>query len=182
MKIKSFIKDKILEKSKFFWILQGVLDDNALVFFANLHPVLFCYDFQDDLSNVLRKDSPHFYSFEISFRNENSLFVFMVDSCEKNLFCCMRIEEVPFVDVLSKVYTQRGMNVNTGFEIKFEPDEQKSFLLFGQSCFVDVSLIESGLLLALVPKINKIIECKLVINLKFANIVHFLKLLKLFFW
>jgi hypothetical protein len=74
------------------------------------------------------------------------------------------------------------MNVNASFEIKFEPDEQKSFLLFGQSCFVDVSLIKSGLLLALVPKINKIIKCKLVINLKFANIVHFLKLFKLFFW
>jgi hypothetical protein len=50
------------------------------------------------------------------------------------------------------------MNVNTSLKIKFEPDKQKSFLLFGQSCFVDVSLIESGLLLALVPKINKIIE------------------------
>ncbi len=76
------IKDKILEKSKFLWILQGVLDDNALVFFANLHPVFLGDDFQDDLSNVLRKDFPHFYSFEISFRNENALFVFMVDSGE----------------------------------------------------------------------------------------------------
>ncbi len=73
------------------------------------------------------------------------------------------------------------MNVNTGFEIKFEPDKQKSFLLFGQSCFVDVSLIESGLLLALVPKINKIIEWEIIVNLKFANIVHFFKLFKLFF-
>jgi hypothetical protein len=50
------------------------------------------------------------------------------------------------------------MNVNASFEIKFEPDEQKSFLLFGQSCFVDVSLIKSDLLFTLVPKINKIIE------------------------
>ena len=73
------------------------------------------------------------------------------------------------------------MNVNTGFEIKFEPDKQKSFLLFGQSCFVDVSLIESGLLLALVPKINKIIEWEIIVNLEFANIVHPQKFFDLLF-
>jgi hypothetical protein len=73
------------------------------------------------------------------------------------------------------------MNVNARFEIQSEPDEQKSFLLFGQSCFVDVSLVESGLLLALVPQIDKIIECGLVIDLEFAYVVHLFKFIRIFF-
>jgi hypothetical protein len=99
-------ENEILEKSKLLWVLQCILDDNALVFFANLHPVLLRNYFHDDFPNVLRKDFPHFDSFEIPFRDEDTLFILMVDSREKNLLRDLRIQKVPFVDVLSEIYAQ----------------------------------------------------------------------------
>ena len=73
------------------------------------------------------------------------------------------------------------MDVNTGPKVQFQPDKQKSFFLFVQSCFIDKILIVSELLFALVPQINKIIKSKFIIDLKVTIVIVFIEFLSFFF-
>ena len=117
-------------KSQLIWIGNGIFYDDALIFFANIHPIFFVNHFLDDFAYILWEAIAYFDSFEVSFRYINSFFILALILGKDNLLSCLGIEKVSIVNMFSELKSKSWMEINAASEVYFEPNEKQSFFLF----------------------------------------------------
>ena len=118
---------------------------------------------------------------KVSFGKKDSLLILAITFGRKHFFPNSGLVEKPFTEYVSKLETQRSMNVDASPEVLLKENKDRSFLLSFERFFIDKLSFFCLKLLPWVPNINNVLKVYFVENVEVTVVlvkhVEFLGLL-----